>query len=70
MLSKQEKTLVREYSQLRNKLNAGLIKSAEFERLVRIEDELVNLYKFTWDELFDAQFGVKHLVASFGRVYQ
>ena len=69
MLSKQEKALVREYSQLRDKFNSGLAKVVELERLARIEDELVHKYKFTWDELFDAQFGVKHLVANLGRVY-
>lgn len=69
MLSKQEKTLVREYSQLRDKFDAGLAKVVELERLARIEDILVYKYKFTWDELFDAQFGVEVLESRLGRVY-
>ncbi len=70
MTIKSELTLVAEYALLRKKLNAGLAKQADVDRIAAIEDELSGKYNLTWDELFDAQFGVQHYLAAFGNEYK
>jgi hypothetical protein len=47
-----EQMLEAEYKQLREKLQAGIIKSPEFERLIELQEQFIYLYKYTSDELF------------------
>lgn len=52
MSSNTEQMLEAEYKQLREKLQAGIIKSPEFERLIELQEQFIYLYKYTSDELF------------------
>lgn len=52
MSSNTEHMLEAEYKQLREKLQAGVIKSPEFERLIELQEQFIYLYKYTSDELF------------------
>lgn len=52
MSSNTEQMLEAEYKQLREKQQAGIIKSPEFERLIELQEQFIYLYKYTSDELF------------------
>lgn len=52
MSKNTEQMLEAEYKQLREKLQAGIIKSPEFERLIELQEQFIYLYKYTSDELF------------------
>jgi hypothetical protein len=58
MLVEKEATIVAEYKQLRDKLNAGLAKQVDVDRTADIQDMLEQVFMYDWDELFDAQFGI------------
>jgi hypothetical protein len=60
MATKVDRMLVKEYHQLRIKLDNETIKTDEFNRLVQVENLLINIFHYTWDEMFDAQFGIYH----------
>ena len=61
MSTKDTQLLESEYQQLRAKLNSGLAKQSDVDRLADIQDELIFKFNYTWDELFMAQFSPEYL---------